>query len=271
MAFNLGAAIGGAAIGAVAGMRFPSDIDGNLPTITFSARPAKGGGSHGAVTLYMPPSVAINDGAGYSELQLGMFGADGMLAAAADLASGTASKEQLERMANTATGANQQDQSISKLIGLEALNKFGLGGTMSERARDLGMYQKGKVLNPNTVLKYDGPALRDFSFTFNLVPKSSGEANTLKIIHRWFRVLMHPEREGNGVLLGYPDIFNISFRNGGMPNLALPTIKDCYCTGLSYTANPNGNAYHSDGSPNEVTLTVTFRETRQNSRADVLL
>lgn len=259
--------------GSAGGMRYPDDIDANLPTITFIARAPKGT-PHGSVTMYMPPAISINDGAGYSELQLGLFGNEGNMAnfeASMDaiLSAEKADSESIGGLMKGLTGANSGSSSTSKMLGLEAMSKAGLGGGVTDRAKDLYMYRKGKVLNPNTVLKYDGPAIRDFSFQFTMTPKSSQESDIINNIHRFFRTYMHPEGTDDGLLLGYPDIWYIRFNAGSTKNTYVPNINDCYLTGCSMAINPSNNSFHEGGAPNEVSLTLSFRETRQNKRHEV--
>jgi hypothetical protein len=261
MALTVNVTLSGGFGFSVGGMRYPDDIDANLPTVTFVSRAPRGGNVHGSVTMYMPPAISINDGAGYSELGLGvMGGVDGLM----DM--GNKSSADLASAAEALNAKSQADPTYALIKGsdLVANAAGGIGSSIS----DATAYQQGKVLNPNTVLKYDGPSIRDFSFQFTMTPKSKKESNLITSIHTFFRTFMYPE--GDEFMLSYPDIWYIKFAAGAGRNIHVPKINDCYLTGCSMTVNPQNNAFHANGAPNEVQLTLNFRETRQNKRKDVI-
>ena len=254
-------------------MRYPIDIDPNLPTITFQARAPKGT-PHGSITMYMPPAISINDGAGYSEMQLGLFGNENNMAEFSNAANkvldgGKADGAAIGGLMKSMTGASGGSAAQPKVLGLEAMSKAGIGGGVTERMKDLYMYSEGKVLNPNTVLKYDGPAIREFSFQFTMTPNSSTESAVINNIHRFFRTHMYPESGSDGLMLSYPDIWYVNFNVGRRRNSHIPVINDCYLTSCSMSVNPSNNSFHAQGAPNEVSLTLSLRETRQNQRSDV--
>lgn len=226
-------------------MRFPSYLggDGVVDYVSFQSYDIETGSPGSAIYLHMPVGITSNDGASFGELQLG---------AAGDGRGG---------IRNDVKG---EDGNVNSAIAQTVINKaaesFGAG-----QVADISMYAQGQVLNPNTVLKYDGPALRDFSFTFNMVPRDAGESSTIANIHNTFRRLMYADAGGG--MMGYPAKWKIKFMSGNGENTFLPKISECYLTALSVTANPTGNIFHADGAPNEVNLTVSFRETFMLTRA----
>ena len=112
-----------------------------------------------------------------------------------------------------------------------------------------------------------------------MIPKSPTEADEIKAIHEFFRKYTYAERgrtaeqtQGN-FTLKYPPIWNIDFLDmgfGGDPNKFIPRIFSCYLTGVQSTFNGSANAFHRDGAPLEIDMTVNYTETRELTRDDIV-
>ncbi len=58
--------------------RFPSNLSNDIHNaVIFKAFPKAGDGAVAEISLYMPPSVAVSDGASYGNLDLGIIGSGG--------------------------------------------------------------------------------------------------------------------------------------------------------------------------------------------------
>ncbi len=64
--------------------------------------------------------------------------------------------------------------------------------------------KQGQIYNPNIELAYKGPALREFSFSFKMVPKSAGEAAAINHIIREFKRWSAHQRIIGGGMYRYP-------------------------------------------------------------------
>ena len=79
---------------------------------------------------------------------------------------------------------------------------------------------------------------------------------------------MYPEKSG-AVSLRYPAKFTIDFYNGEKKNKYMPKIMDTYLVNCTTTYNSTTNAFHEDGQPVEVDMSLTFQETRPLTRHDL--
>ena len=124
----------------------------------------------------------------------------------------------------------------------------------------------GQVLNPNMELLFQGPNLRSFPFTFDMVARSKKEADEIKKIIKIFKRSMVARSNSNssaksGVFISAPDVFQLEYRKG---NSAHPFLNKFQPMALSsfevnYTGS-NTYATYYDGSPVHLTLNLTFQE-----------
>ena len=73
----------------------------------------------------------------------------------------------------------------------------------------------GVSLNPNRRAVLSGPEIRNFAFTFRLIPTSPAEGNAVEKIIQFFREEMYPEAvetAGVSAAFRYPSIFDITMR-----------------------------------------------------------
>lgn len=123
----------------------------------------------------------------------------------------------------------------------------------------------GAVLNNNQELLFQGPSLRSFSFTFDLSPRNSTEAEEVKQIIRIFKKAMAAKRNGptsvQGLFIGPPDVFEISYKSGKNPHKFLNKFKQCALTNIqmNYTASGAYSTYY-DGTPVHMQMTLDFQE-----------
>ena len=134
--------------------------------------------------------------------------------------------------------------------------------------------ETGAAINPNLELLFGGPQLRTFSFVFNFAPNSRKEAQVVRMIQRWFRQGMLPQKTtnfGNGgsLFLGSPNIFRVCYKNNKRRIKGLNTFKLCAVTSVEIDFTPDG-VYQSyedidaDDQPNSMpvrsTMKVDFNE-----------
>ena len=122
----------------------------------------------------------------------------------------------------------------------------------------------GAVLNPNAEMLFQGPVIRDFSFSFKLIARSQKEGETIRKIIKFFKKGMAPKFR-NVVLIKAPDIFILDYRNGAG---TLNTVNKFNPGGLALTTlnvdyAPSGywSAYR-DSQPVAVKMDMTFTELR---------
>jgi|TARA_B110000908_G_scaffold25011_1_gene28809 hypothetical protein len=194
-----------------------------------------------SIHLFVPQGFAVPDSASYGSIDLGMIGT-----AAAVGEGGTIT----EADATAAT-----TKGIASAVGLEGVNA----------AANL---DAGIAINPYTNVAFTNTTVRSFSFAFKLISESKAESHTAAIIENVFRKYLYPKKAGVGTL-EYPPTFEITFYSGEEKNKFMPKILTSYLTNLTTTYNSTTNAYHDDGQPVEIDMSLTFQETRALTRGDL--
>ena len=220
------------------------------------------------VDLYLPVSLNIADNFGYDTPSLGVTGA---------LAANT--------VANGGSLFSSVGQSVAN--GINSIVDLALGNQTGTAAR-LGLVRATKSLpdeikfgaqlgasvtmNPHIRTMFRNVGLREFAFQFKFIPKSYQEAQTVESIIKTFRKSAYPVSIGGedlGISLGYeyPDLFEIIIEFDGVP--VGTRLKLCHLRGVSTNYNPSSMAFHNDGKPVEIDLTLNFIEEMTLDRADI--
>jgi len=135
-------------------------------------------------------------------------------------------------------------------------------GTLGSSANVLAR-QYGAVSNPNAELLFNGPSLRDFSFTFKMSPRSPEEAKDVRTIIRYFKQAMSVKRTESVLLLKSPHTFAISYLSGNKEHPYLNKFKECALTNCSVNYTPYGSYMTYDGNDKSMVayeLSLTFQE-----------
>ena len=202
-------------------------------------------------TLYMPVGLQIADKVEYENAQLGAIGA--ALGGVSD--------------PNAAASETPIGEVASTLVS-QAVSKFSERAGAAFRARNL------KAPNPNTRALFKQVNLRQFQFTFKLIPTSESEANNIPEIIKYFRTEMYPKNiTFDDLALGYkfPNKFRIEFQTGG--NDLVTKLSDCYLEAFQTNYNPSNAAFLQRGSSpahfSETDISLTFMEARTLSKEDI--
>jgi len=140
-----------------------------------------------------------------------------------------------------------------------------LGQNMS--AESILARGQGIIPNSNLELLFNSPALRKFSFTWRMSPRSREEAMMVNKIVRSFKQGMsakkiNPTSGGASFFLGTPNVFDLEFKTGGgqlIDGLFRVKTSACTSTAISYTDGAQWSAY-DDGQPTSINLTLAFEE-----------
>ena len=100
----------------------------------------------------------------------------------------------------------------------------------------------GVNINPNLELLFNGPKLRNFSFSFNFAPNDELDGSVMRRIQRFFKQGMAPIRNrDNLIFLGSPNIFRIRYRTNESTRIGgLPMHKLCALTACEINFTPDG-------------------------------
>jgi len=210
-----------------------------------------------------PANIAFGDAANLSSIDLGVMGA-----AASNI---TANNQ----------GINQGALEIAGEASIEAMKKQATKGVASAFG---DAFNKGAAVvkvaeNPFTNTTYQGANVRTFTFNFKMIAESKRESDMIKSINHFFRVNMYGgaelgEDQQIDAFLQYPPVWEIDFlqglgQKGAKMNPYLPKIFSCYLGGFNSTFNTTSAAWHEDGAPLEVDISLTFQETRALTQKDI--
>ena len=133
----------------------------------------------------------------------------------------------------------------------------------------------GRVLNPNAEMLFQGPVIRDFSFSFLMIARNEKEGKDIRKIIRFLKLGMAPKFR-NTTYLKNPDIFTLQYKSGKGENDVLNTVNRFNPGGLALTTMavdyaPNGywSAYR-DSQPVAVKMDLSFTELRPIYEQDQL-
>ena len=212
------------------------------------------------IALYMPNSIKATYTQNYEDDSAGIAGDVEAIGSSMD-GKGSADqiKAALEGTAGIAIRKGKQ------LLG-EAVQLVGLGDPIK-----FMMKRAGTAINPRNELFYEGPSMRDFTYTFDFWPRNMKEADAVRDIIKIFKYNSAPGfKDQAGALFEIPNYFKISYMYKGEVNDKLNLISACYCTGVDVNYAPDGQpSFFPDGQPVHTQLTVTFKEDRVLSKEDI--
>lgn len=215
-------------------------------------------------SLYLPAAIQFSDAVVYTNTELGTGGAAAEASVNQGLSAGQGISSFIEGFKTPA------DASLGKLAVGGLVEKFGAAEISS------GIKSANRVTsNPNARALFESVTLREFTFSFKLIPDSRQEAQNIKDIIQFFRSELYPEDilfpfENIFLSLGYkfPNKFKIQMSYNGQP--VATKIKPAYLKSLSTNYNSTSMGIHKDGNFSEVDLTMTFMEAKALSKADIV-
>ena len=216
--------------------RFPLDMDGSRPFITFISKASEGLGP-GYVALPMPTNMNFQDQANFgtvnaSASEMGFTGGEGAFGAAIG-----------------ALGGKIKDWA----------GKVNEIGAVQALARSQGLAK-----NPNIITEFSGMGTRRYTFQYKFMPRSAKESAAIRNIQYLFQARAYPTIKVENLVLKYPPKWNIIFSSD------LPGLYECYLEGVGFTVNPSANTWHRDGAPGEVDLQLNFMETKALTAEDII-
>ena len=220
------------------------------------------GGSKGKAILYLPQAIQIADQASYDNIDLGILGAgtqSGLQAGGAILPKlyedgVNAASSILAALSGNAGGTTQE---LARLAVTRAANKIpgkGVSGAVSAATR--------VAINPNTRAQFKSIPLREFTFSFKMIPTSKEETKQIKGLIKFFRTQLYPEVIPLGdINAGYkfPNVFEIDIKYGDDKQLATKILPSYIKTFLA-TYNSSGMGFLEGGDFSEVDITMSFIE-----------
>jgi len=218
----------------------------------FGARTAMNERKAGTVVLPIQPSITDSNNVQWSQETLNAGEAIAATAALSGIKGGAgALVESLKSGSELLKNANPElKAAIAAYFAGEAA---GVKGLLTRTT--------GAIVNPNMELLFNGPLLRNFSFSFTMSAREPSEAVQIKKIIRFFKQGMSVKRASTGLFLKTPHTFRIQYLHKDKEHPWLNKIKECALTGCNVNYTPAGNyATYYDGSMTSYEMTLTFGE-----------
>lgn len=217
-------------------------------------------------SIYLPQSIQIQDGVAIENVDLGVFGASieaGIKAGTSPIeAAISAAGDTFSSMADFFKGNLSQDAAraaASRLAGVA-------GDTRASAVRSALQTTPA----PNTRAIFKSVNIREFSFTFNMLPKTKKEAIEVGNIIKFFRQELYPETIDIGgipVAYKFPNKFAISIQYDGKE--VATKILNSYLRNFQSNYNPNAMAFYEGGHFQETQITMSFVEARTLDKKDI--
>lgn len=217
-------------------------------------------GNKGSAILYLPQAIQITDQAAYSNTNLGIMGGATQKALAEGAAIlptlMTEAKDTAASIIDVIVNGRGDTRDLAKLAVNRASKMLpgqGMRGAVSSATR--------VSINPNTRAIFDSIPLREFTFTFKMIPASKEETRVIKNIIKFFRENLYPEVITMGdIPAGYkfPHVFTIDlkYKDKDIATKILPS----YIKTFNATYNASGMGFLEGGDFSEVDITMTFME-----------
>ena len=217
-------------------------------------------------SIYLPQSIQIQDGVQIENVDLGVFGASleaGIKAGTSPIeAAISAAGDTFSSMADFFRGNLSQDAAraaASRLAGVA-------GDTNASAVRSALQTTPA----PNTRAIFKSVNIREFSFTFNMLPKTRQEAQEIENIIKFFRSELYPETIDVGnipVAYKFPNKFAISIQYGGKE--VATKILNSYLRNFQSNYNPSAMSFYEGGYFQETQITMSFVEARTLDKKDI--
>ncbi len=227
-------------------------------------------GSGRKATMYLPSTLQFQDNIEYTNVDLGIIGSAAAKALGDPNASG---KTILNAIKNNITPDFASIQEAFN-VGLKSegaqVAALRLSSKLSPEVQGAIETTTGIALNPNRRSTLRGIGVRQFRFTFKMIPTSQVEAEEVKQIVQFFREEMYPDTsdEGLNAALRFPSKFNIKmfYDNKRVATKILPS----FLANVDVVYNATGMAFHKDGNFQETDISLSFVEERALTKRDII-
>ena len=181
----------------------------------------------GSITLPIPAGISDTNSVSWQSDEINLLQKEGQSIATAFLSGGDATAE--------VKAAADKGQKGAPEIKTGLIGKFADLATSSSNAQQRAF---GSIFNNNMELLFNGPSLRQFSFTFKLSPREPDEAKAIMKIIRFFKQAMSVKRSKSSILLKSPHSFAISYLTSNKLHPYLNKFKECALTSCGVDYSP---------------------------------
>lgn len=255
--------------------KFPEDLwaPGQEPFIYFNIRESidPTAKSIGNISMYMPPTIKVDYGAGWDELSMddrklkALTGFD-----VASTAGGLSDGNIIGAIQTAATNISE-NSSVKDIAKYAVSNSAESLSSSYAAAIRRGMAGKDQVVNPFTSMLYQGPKLRQFMLDFSLFARNQKESESIQKILKAFKLAMHPNAEkGNeSVFFDFPYVFDVFFITPATDKMF--NIKRAALTDMSvnYAGANQPSFFNVSWAPVDIRLSLSFKELELLTKDDI--
>ena len=218
-----------------------------------------------SVSLYLPPNVEESTSAGYNEAATGIAGF-----LVSSFGKGLAN---MDASALTRKLGNSMEGILKDMT----FRAVGMAGELlgAEGVEALAKKAFGEADNPYMEVLFDRMQLRTFTYNFEFAPRNEDEAIEIQKIIQLFRFHMAPELQGaQSRFLTLPSEFDIHYmyisKDGtNSENDYFNRISTCVLENVTVDYTPGGVKTFADGSPTQINMGLTFKETETLTKEKV--
>jgi hypothetical protein len=164
------------------------------------------------------------------------------------------------------------------------VSKIGQTGISGNAVAGVSLGVAGKLLGPamstaagfssfsQVMAHYQGPAFRNFSFTYTLRPLDPKDQQNIVKIVDFFKIASAPSQISNGLFRIYetPFVFKIGFFSKKGPLADVNKIAHCACTNVSVSyGGDRFQTFSGTDSPVETNISLSFKEIELITRTEM--
>lgn len=153
-------------------------------------------------------------------------------------------------------GVNFDQRAVSILT--DSIKKAGLVGQVATAYQNVAETAFGRTLNQFLVHTFKGIGLRQYTYTWSLIPYSQKDANALNDIIKALRQAALPEYEQDNYTIKYPNFWLV---RPYVNNTMLFELNFLVVSDVKVTYGSEGQvSFFRDGNPTQINLSITFKE-----------
>ena len=165
----------------------------------------------------------------------------------------------------------KRTQDLKTTTGKALLSTVNAGGQLIASFGQAGLQKLGYAVNPQMQLLFEGINFREYQMAFTFTPYSQQETEQVKKIIQMFRENAAPRivTESYGMFFVPPASFTLDFLFNGAPNPYISKVAESVITNVDVNYAPQGFTTHDDGAPNQITMTLQFKEIELIDKAKI--
>jgi hypothetical protein len=220
--------------------------------------------------------IAFDHSLSWNEIELGTIaGAALNIIQSAEADENISVSGALTQAVGSAAKDEEGNINVLGVIAGKQLAKFGEKVTgLNLKAAEVVEISQRQKLAKNRNLQFGGASIRSFNFNFKLIPYTKEESEICKQICNFLTANAYGEIADNRLVVKYPAFWKIGiFDKDGEENKFMQKFDEnglqITKVDIKYNTGADVKAYHKDGAPAVIDVSIGFKERRGLYRADI--